>query len=537
MSNDTLKKNVIVQGSILAMASIIVRVIGLFYRIPLTRILGDTGMGYYGYAYEIYNLVLILSSYSLPLSVSKLVSARIVKKEYKNCFRVFKFSLAFGAFVGLIGTLVLYLAAEPYAKLISNENVAVSIKVLAPTIFVFSILGVFRGFFQGHSNMVPTAVSQVAEQIVNALVSIAAPLLIIFLTYRENYRLESAGATFGTLMGAVSALVVLALVFLYNRKVIRKRLSRDLSDESESYKHICYVLLITAIPVIISQTIYQIGGFIDSVIFNGVLTKKGMEEEVRSAVWGIYSNKYRLLTNVPIAVASAMGTAIVPTLISEYVIGNIDNVKQKISTVVKFNMIIAFPSAAGLIALAKPILLLLFGDGKQLSASMLQIGGICVVFFALSTVTNGILQGINRMSLPVIHSAISLVIHIPLLYILLKFTNLGVNALVICNCLFPFVVCVLNWISVKKKLDYRQEVLRTFILPFICSAIMGVFAFCLSVLLKPIGNILSTLIVIALAVLVYFFLLIKLKAVTREELLAMPKGGVLVRIFTKIKLL
>lgn len=539
MSDENLKKNVLVQGSILAAASIIVRLIGLVYRIPLTRILGDTAMGYYSYAYEIYNLALILSSYSLPLAVSKLVSARIVKKEYKNGYRVFAFSMLFGALVGLAATLLLFFGADAYASLISNPNVAIPLRVLAPTIFVFSVLGVLRGYFQGHNNMVPTALSQIVEQIVNAVVSIAAAYILLrMFSSKENVlAYGAAGGTLGTLLGAAAGLLVLILIYFINRPVIKRRLLKDRTVETESYKHICKALLITAVPVIISQTIYQISGSLDSIIYNIVMSAKGVSEELRSSLWGIYSNKYRVLSNVPVAIASAMGTAIVPNLISEYVLGHIDAMKRRIATVVKFNMIIAFPCAIGFSVLAKPILLLLFGDGSDISAGMLRIGGICVVFFALSTVTNGILQGINKMSLPVIHSAISLIIHIPLLIVLLKFTSMNSYALVICNVVFPAIVCALNWISIKKYLDYKQEVIKTFLLPCLSSLIMGAAAILLYKLFSIAGNTIACLLSIVLAAVIYFFLLIKLKAVTKEELLAMPKGGLLVKVFTKLHLL
>ncbi|MBR6273634.1 MAG: oligosaccharide flippase family protein, partial [Lachnospiraceae bacterium] len=159
--NDNFRKNVMVQGSILAAASIIVRLIGLVYRIPLTRVLGDTAMGYYGYAYEIYNLALILSSYSLPLAVSKLVSARLVKKQYKNSHKVFTFTMAFSAIMGAVMSLLLVAFAEVYAKIIKCPGVIIPLRILAPTIFVFSVMGVIRGYFQGYGNMVPTAISQV----------------------------------------------------------------------------------------------------------------------------------------------------------------------------------------------------------------------------------------------------------------------------------------------------------------------------------------------------------------------------------------
>ena len=538
MSNsENFRKNVMVQGSILAMASIIVRLIGLVYRIPLTRVLGDTAMGYYGYAYEIYNLALILSSYSMPLAVSKLVSARLVKKEYKNSHRVFTFTMAFSAIVGAVMSLLLIAFAEVYAKIIKCPGVIIPLRILAPTIFVFSVMGVIRGYFQGYGNMVPTAISQVFEQIVNAVVSILAAYLLMKANTGDNQLSWGAGGgTLGTFSGALAAFISLVLMYAYAGPLMKKKRLKDSSTTVESNKYICKVLLLTAIPVIVSQTIYQISGTLDSVIYNAI-EGKTVDEVTRSTMWGIYSNKYRLLTNVPVAVASAMGTAIVPSLIAEFVVGRYDALKEKIASVVKFNMIIAFPSAVGMSVLAHPILLLLFRDNRHDSTMMLRMGGICIIFFALSTVTNGVLQGINKMRLPVIHSAISLAIHVPLLIIMLKFMNLGAYSLVICNVIFPLVVCILNWRSIGKLIDYKQEVVRTFVIPCASSLLMGAITFGIyKVFALFAGNFISTMIALMAAVLSYFFFLIKLGGVTKEEMLKMPKGRTLVNMLSKIGL-
>lgn len=539
MSNENLKKHVLVQGSILAIASIVVRLIGLVYRIPLTRILGDTAMGYYSYAFEIYNLALILSSYSLPLAVSKLVSAKVAKEEYKNSHKIFIVSLSVGAIVGLIATGLLYFLADAYSQLIKSPYVAIPLRVLAPTIFVFSVMGVIRGFFQGHNNMVPTAISQVVEQIINAIVSIVAAYYLLNAHKGEDTELAygAAGGTLGTFSGALAAFITLIIIYMIYRPLINQRRSTDEAKVLESTGYILKILAATAIPVIISQTIYQISGTLDSVIYNMIASKEGFSEVARGAVWGIYSNKYRLLTNVPIAVASAMGTAIVPSLIVAYTRGNKEELHSKMSIVVKFNMIIAFPCAVGFSVLAKPILMLLFNDSNELSANMLRIGGICIVFFALSTVTNGILQGIHKMSIPVYHSAISLVIHIPLLIILLLLFEDNYIALVICNVVFPLVVCALNWMSIKKYADYDQEVKTTFIIPCLASLIMGVFCFVFYKVFSLAGNAIGTLLSIGLGALVYFAALIKLGGITKDELIKMPKGNVLLKLFRKIHLM
>jgi Membrane protein involved in the export of O-antigen and teichoic acid len=146
MGTDKRENQFLIQGSILAAASLIVRIIGLIYRIPMTRIIGDEGMGLYTIAYELYSITLILSSYSLPTAVSKLVAAKNSNREYRNSFRIFITAMVFALVVGLIASLVLFIGADFFATVVNNDpNAVLPIKVLAPTLFVFSIMGVFRG--------------------------------------------------------------------------------------------------------------------------------------------------------------------------------------------------------------------------------------------------------------------------------------------------------------------------------------------------------------------------------------------------------
>lgn len=553
MDSETRKKvnnNVLLQGSILAAASIIVRIIGLIYRIPLTRIIGDEAMGYYSTAFEFYNLALLLSSYSLPLAVSRLVSARQIQQRYRDAGQVFIVGLIFGCIVGAIASILVYAGADIYAQFNDSPLVAIPLRVLAPTIFVFSVMGVVRGSFQGYNNMIPTAISQIIEQIVNAIVSIAAAVYMMkkYQGTVEQSAYGAAGGTWGTFSGACAAAVTLVVILAISNKRFAEDIKNDSGKERESSLFILKALIVTVIPVVVSQTVYQLSGTIDVSIFHRIMSSKNVAMETRNVWWGIYSGKYKLLTNVPVAIASAMGTAIVPSLVAEMARGTKESVKEKISSAIKFNMVIAFPCAFGFMALGGPILQMLYGDFSELSEMMMTIGGIAVVFFALSTVTNGVLQGIGHMQIPVLHSVIALVIHCITLWALLRFTSLDSIALVICNILFAVVVCVLNARSIHKLLDYQQEWNTTFIIPLISSCIMGAFAhFGYEFLHFILGKIIPThvmvnvtvscLVAILASIIVYFALLIRLRGVSEKELLGMPKGRVLVKVLKKIRLL
>lgn len=541
---ETSKKsnNFLVQGSILAAASLIVRLIGLLYRIPLTNIVGDEGMGYYSNAFAIYNIALILSSYSLPLAVSKLVAARVVKKEYRNSYRIFLCSMFFAIVVGTIASLGVYFGADFLANTIFKlAPTAIPLRVLAPTVFVFAIVGVLRGYFQGKSTMLPTSISQILEQIINAVVSIAAAYFLMKShSASENIgAYGAAGSTLGTLIGASVALLFLAFVFALYKPIIDRQLRKDASKSRETYKEVFRALIITIIPVILSQTVYQISAVIDSSLFGHVMEGKGLSIGERSTLWGIYSNKYNLLINVPVAIASAMAVAIIPSIVASKINGKNVEIKDKVHQAIKLNMIIAIPAAVGMGVLASPILQLLFSDNRELPANLIRIGSIAIVFFALSTITNAVFQGINQMRIPVIHSAISLGVHIVLVFLLLYVFDLSTYALVIGNVTFALLVCILNWISVAKLLNYKQEVIKTFLIPTACSAVMGIMAFFTYEGIYSLIHInsISTLIAIMVATIVYFCLLIVLKGVTEEDLYNMPLGRTLIRIATKLHLL
>lgn len=552
MGTETNKKSngFLLQGSILAAASLIVRFIGLVYRVPLTRIIGEDAIGYYQTAFEFYSTALLLSSYSLPLAVSKLVSARQVTGRHKDTRRVLFVSLMFALIVGSLASLAVYFGADLYGRFNHTPLVAIPLRVLAPTIFVFSVMGVIRGYFQGYGDMVPTAVSQIVEQVVNAAISIIAALYMVkkYAGTPERDAYGAAGGTWGTFIGAVAGALILIGIFLYRSGKTSELVQSDESKERERYSQILKILLLTVIPVVISQTVYQVSGILDVSIFNRTLKVKEFDAVTRNTWWGIYSGKYKLLTNVPVAVAAAMGTAIVPTLVAEIAKGRQERVHEKIALTVKFNMIIAFPCAFGFMSLGGPILLMLFGDTRQLNTEMMQIGGCAVIFFALSTVTNGVLQGIHHMFIPVWHSFIALVIHCVTLWALLHFTDLNALALVICNVLFAVIVCNLNSGSLKRLTGYKQEWRTSFVIPLISAAVMGAFAdICYRVLYyviklgipthPGINNLISCLVTIGLCMFVYFATLLLLGGVTEEEIKEMPKGRTVAKILRKLRLL
>lgn len=490
MGSSKKDSNFLVQGSILAAASIVSRIIGLLYRLPMTDIIGDTGNNYYSCAFEIYNIMLIISSYSLPLAVSKLVSARMAKGERTAAYQILKGALVFASIAGAVVALVVYFGAEFFTSMLQTPLSIFALRILAPVLIVVAILGVLRGFFQGLGNMIPSAISQVIEQIVNAIVSIwAAYVLFQFgskagqvLGNPDKYAAAfgAAGGTLGTNLGAVSALLFMLFVFYAYMRVFKKKMKRERNVEVDSFAYTMKILIITIIPVLLSSTIYNISGIIDQGLFKNIATMQGYTVDEIDVWWGVFSGKYKVLINVPISIASALAASSVPTLSASFASGDKESVNNQINAAIRFIMVIAMPCCVGLAVLAKPIFALLFpGTISSLDSAttMMWVGAIAVVFYSLSTLTNGLLQGIDQLKIPVKNAAIALVAHIILLVVLMLFFRLNIYAVVIANAFFAFLVCVLNAIALQRHAGYKQEFQKTFVMPAISSAIMGVIAY------------------------------------------------------------
>lgn len=532
------------QGSILAVASILVRVIGMIYRIPMANIIGDEGNGIYSAAFEIYNIMLIISSYGMPMAVSKMVSAKCAEGKYKNAYQLFRYSMFFSICTGGIAMLFIYLGADFLEKNFFSKyhGIAIPLRVLAPTIFIVAVMGVFRGLFQGRKTMMPTAVSQIFEQIINAFVSVAAAYMLMrqHSGARKVAAWGAAGGTMGTLFGAVTAFLILFAIYLMYRPIMQKQKRRDHVSVKESLGVSYKLILCTVIPIILSQTVYQLSGIIDVTLFNMAMGARGYSDQKVSTLLGIYSTKYRVLVSVPIAVSTAIASSMVPGLVASYMKKDMKEVQSKVALSVKFNMIIAFPSAVGLAVLAVPIIRLLFpGSDYRIGGMMLITGSSCVIFYALSTVTSGVLQSIDHMNLPVVHSLISLLLHIGIVYVLLMYTDMGAYALVFGNVTYPMLVCLLNGRSVRKYIGRKQETVKTFCIPFLSSVVMGILTLGVyqAVIFLTHKIYIAIIPAIIVAVFVYFSMVLKLKGLSRYELYEFPFGRKMSILADKLHLL
>lgn len=542
MATKKKKDAFIMQAGILAAAGILCRIIGILYRSPLTGIIGDEGNGYYSAAYNFYTIILLVSSYSIPSAISKVIAGKLALKEHRNAWRVFKCALLYVIVVGGAASLFTFFCAG----FLVSENAASVLRIFAPTIFLSGLLGVLRGYFQAHGTMMQTSFSQIVEQILNAAVSIGAAYWFVSLAERESDTTRAvygaAGSAMGTGAGVLVALLFMCGVYLLNRGMIARRIRKDTGHTDDSYRQIFGMIIGMVTPIILSTFIYNFSTSLNQTIYMRILSEiKGMTESEIATMYGIFAGKAVVISNVPIALASAMSAAVIPAVSSSYALGEKKLVRTKIAEAVHTTMLIAVPSAVGLAVLAKPITALLFPQKASLdqAAALLASIGITVIFYSLSTITNGALQAVGRVNLPVINAAVSLVVQTAVLVCLLLYTDLGLYSLSVAMIVYSFLMCVLNQIAARRTLKYRQELVKTFIKPFLSAFLMGIAAYGVYegvYYLLPV-NVAALIPSLLIAFFVYFATLMALGGVDEADLRRLPKGHLLAGIGRKCYLL
>lgn len=542
MGNNKKSNSFVMQAGILAAAGIICKVIGILYRSPLAAVIGDEGNGYYSSAYEIYTIILLVSSYSIPSAISKVIAQRLALREYRNVQKIFRCAIGYVVVVGGLASLFTFFGA---GILVGGNSVPV-LRIFAPTIFFSGLLGVLRGYFQAHGTMVPTSFSQIVEQILNAVVSILAAFLLIKAVAGKDTTTQAvfgaSGSAIGTGAGVLIALLFMFGIFLLNREYINQKTKRDRSSQLLTTGEVYKIIITMVTPVILSTFIYNCNTSLNLTIYTRIMEHvKGLSEVEAYTQYGLFSGKAKQIANIPIAIASAMSSAMIPGISGSFAQGDIAGTNRRIGTAIKTTMFLSIPSAVGLAVLAKPVTLLLYPQKASVDTVswLLAALSISVVFYALSTISNAVLQGIGKVNLPVVNAAVALVIQTVVLVPLLLATDLGLFSLVIATVLYSLLMCILNGFSVRKELKYRQEIIKTFLLPGWSAVIMGAAAFGVyhGLYLLIHINVICLAAAILVAVPIYFVLTIKLGAVGRKDLLALPKGALLVRAAEKCRLI
>lgn len=540
------RNNFVLQGSLLAVAGILVRIIGMVYRIPLTAIISDEGNGYYTSAFSIYTLLLILSSYSMPTAISKLISQNLAKKKYRNTERVIRVSFLYSSLMGAVMAGILFFGADSIAELMKKPYAAFALRALAPTVWIMAYLGLLRGYFQGMGNMIPTAISQILEQIANAIVSVLMAYILFAkgkqadLLYKSSefsYAYGAMGGAIGTGAGAGLALLFMFVLFRYQIPSLRRKGKTDRSL-TDSYEHSAMLLLFTMLPILFSSTVYNISSVLDDFLYSSIMTGLGSKTKQIVLEWGIFG-EYHVLFNIPVALANALSSSLIPVLTMAVASHDRKKTLSQIRVSVRFTLLIAVSCSIGMAILAEPLCRMLFpGKHVSLLIQLTRVGSLAVLLYSLSTISNAILQGLGHLNIPLYHSMIALVLHLGSL-ILFLYLRTGIYGVVLSNIVFALCMCLLNQHAIYKHTRFRIDLFRSLVMPGISALVMGGGAYALYFVIHlvlpehlrkgRIGSAVSLLPAVLLGILIYFFLLLRSHTLTKEDLDEMPMGGRLKR--------
>ncbi len=531
MSNE--KKQSFMGGvTVLAISTILVKICGALYKIPLGNILGDEGIAHFNTAYNIYSVLLTLSTAGLPLALSKLVSEADSLGRSNQVRRCLRASMGLFLLLGLAGTAVMLGCTEQLAYWMNNSLAYWPIKALGLSFLCVSVMCAFRGYAQGRRNMVPTAVSQLIESVGKLIVGL--PLAWYLISIGKGLEIGAAGAIVGVTAGIILATVYMLINYLRHRRELPAA-----GDTPEGYGTVIKRLLWLGIPITIGQAGISILNLLDQKIIMGQLQSSLLLSETDAAtLYGQYtlsSNLYNLLP----AFLPSVAISLVPAISVAITRRDDAEVDRIVSASFRLIALLAIPAGVGLSVMAGPILQLLYPAKPTAAAAAtyhLQLLGIASIFVCIMLLTNSIMQAHNKVRIPIYTMLAGGAVKVTVNYILVGNPDVNIKGAPIGTLICYALIACVNLVLVSRMLQKSPNYLSIFLKPVLASAVMGAAAWAVYGLLNRllgggyVRTALATLCAIAVAVVIYLVLVIALRMITREDLKLVPKGDRIARI-------
>lgn len=527
-----IKEKSFVKGAlILALAGMLTKLLGAVYRIPLYNLIGDVGVGYFQMAYPIYAALLAISTAGIPIAISKMVAERMAKDNSVAAMQVLKIALTLMLSTGLFFSLLLYYGAEWYANIVLETPLAVySLRSIAPGIFLVVIMAAFRGFFQGNQTMIPTAVSQISEQIIR----VVTIFYLSWLLLPKGVEFAAAGATFGVVTGSLTGVSALLVFFMFDKNK-KKNISFTSEIFQESRGEILKQMLYLALPITLASLVLPLIQMADAAIVPRRLQVAGFSEIEAVALYGNLTGAAMPLVNVPTLFTLALAQSLVPSISEANALQNEKLIKSRSSLAIKLTLLIGLPSSIGMFVLAKPISIMLYDNVAV--AVPLSVACFAVVFLTLHQTTSALLQGLGKTVIPVINLLIGVTLKVILNFVLTSMPNLNIMGPAIGTVVGYLVSSSLNLLIFLNVVGLAFS-LKNFILkPLLTSGGMGLTVYLTYPLILEFINSTNILqrerLAIAIAVLmsigigigVYGVLLFISGAITTKDMENIPKIG------------
>ncbi len=519
-------------AALLAGAGLVGKVIGAFYRVWLSALIGvGEGVAIYNMPYSVYTLLLVISSAGLPTAISRTVSARLATGDRVGAREVMRVARRVLFATGLIASALMFVLATPLAEAFGNPKSAPAFMALAPAIFIVCMISAYRGYFQGMQRMAPTALSQLIEQI--GKIAIGFPLAAYMMRY--GYVWGAVGAIAGITLSELAALVL-----MLGANAGQNIRDRDLAKPEQREQGIIKGLLAIAIPITIGSAMMPIVGLVDSALVQNRLQDAGFLEAQAEAMYGVLGGIVNTLINMPAVITLSLSIALVPAISAALAKRDRLGAAQISQTGLKLAMIIGMPAALGMSMLADPIVRFLYGSQseeiKVLGAQLLGVMAIGVFFLSVIQTSTGIFQGMGRPTIPVVTMGIGIVIKIAMNYMLIGIADVNIMGAVYAT-LACYVIAAIGDIAIIMRLNrLGGKFLLGLLKPALATAGMGAAVWGVGYLLRgKLSNTTYLLAAVAAGVAVYAVLLLATRALSAEDLALMPGGRRLGRLLHRGK--
>ena len=543
MTKDTVKqkspkKETFMQGVLtLIFSQVAIKLLGLVYTLYLTNRegFGDKGNGIVAAGYQIYAMLLTISSIGVPSAISKLVSERVAVGDHKGAYRIFKIAFATFAMIGLVGSLMLFLGAGLIAKQwLQIPEAEMTLVALSPAIFFVAISSVMRGYFNGRQNLKVTARSQTIEQIFKTSLTIILVEIIAIMS-NVSTELMAGGATLATTLATFSGFGYLYLFYRSRQREIAMEIRSTVNYKYERVRNIIKKILLVSIPIALTAIMSSLNKNIDSFTVVRSL-RQFMPEDMAISQYGILGGKVDMLTSLPLSINVAFATALVPAISAAKAMKDRKTITQKTSFSLLVSMLLGLTCTIGMSLFAGPILNLLFPNASS-GELILQISSLTIIFTILDQTINGALQGYGKLMIPTISLGCGVLTKLILNLILVPIPQIGVNGAAIASVACHLVAFSIAITSLRRTIKLNLTFSKFVIKPFLATAIMGICSyFIYSMFLGILSQKLATIIAIIVAVIVYALAIIALKVFSKDEIKSLPSGNKICAILEKLKI-
>lgn len=531
------KKNTFLMGTlILGAAGVLIKILGAAFRIPLAYLISEEGMGYYQTAYPVYALFLTLATAGFPTAIAKLVSEQVAIGNHKGANEIFKITHIMIFATGVVMFTILFAGSNQIVTSVQhNPNALTAMRAIAPALLIVPSMSAYRGYYQGYQQMSRIAASQIVEQVFRVVFGLA--LAFVFMK-SLGPKFGAAGGISGATIGAFASFMFLVFIYLKDSKNRKVLIENSTGYVKQTTREIVGKIISVVIPISIGACIMPLVNVVDTVIVISRLEAAGFTTDAANGMFGQLTGMAMPLIAMPMIFTTAIGMSLVPAISEAFALKKYDEARKNAKMAFKITMLLVLPCSFGLASLSVPISMLLFPKQPPMVVGLLLfVMAPACVFLGLLYTFNGILQGVGKPYVPVYALLSGIVAKIVISYVCTAIPSINILGSAFGTIMSYIIAAIIEYTYIKRFLKIEFDLMDYFVKPLITVIVMFVAAKYSYVGFNLIlGEKLSTLLAIIVGGIVYIVVLLGIGGITKDEILAMPKGRSVLNKLMKIKL-